>query len=87
MATKISNAEKPKAKINPLLPSLIFFGPFLMVLGLHYPLIYTQFKRPDWLDYGIAIAGVFVLAYGLTLIAWKQVALERRLDELERLKN
>ncbi len=87
MATKISDAEKPEAKIKPILPFLIIFGPFLMVLGLHYPLIYAQFKRPDWLDYGIAIAGVFILAYGLTLMAWKQVALERRLDELERLKS
>ena len=87
MAVRSPQADKPKAKINPFLPTLICFGPIAMWLGFHAPLVYTHLSKPDWLDNGIAITGTFMLTFGLVMIAGKQVVLERRLDELERLKN
>ena len=87
MDAKLSSVKKPLAKINPLLPALICFGPVAMWMGFHAPFIYAHLSKPDWFDNGIAMTGTFMLMIGLVMIASRQVALERRLDELERLKN
>ena len=84
MATKLAAASKNKA--NPLLIAGIVFGPVLILMGLHYPLLFA-IKRPDWFGYGIAVAGTFLLILGLVMMLARQQHLERRLDELERLKN
>ncbi len=86
MAVKPTNVEKPKSKIEPFLPVLIIFGPMFMLMGLHAGLV-TAVRRPDWLDYFTALAGAFMLIFGLVLLKLRQDSLEKRLDEMERLKN
>ncbi len=77
-------ASTNKTKTSPFLIAGIVFGPILMLMGLHYPLL-LETKRPDWFGYGIAVAGTFVLILGLSMLLAKQQKIERRLDELERL--
>lgn len=85
MITKLSNPEKPKPKMEQFLPGLIIFGitlgPFLMVNGLHGPI--TSFAGSG---YVAAVIGYVMLSTSLIWLYRRQVSLEHRLNELERLK-
>ena len=81
MITKLPNSAKTKSKIDDFLPALLSFGPFLMVIGLHGPV-----NSHAWSGFAVAVIGCVMLSIGLTLLFAKQVRMEHRLDELERLK-
>ena len=90
MAIKPLNAAKPKSKIEPFLPSLITGGPLFLWMGLQNG-IQDSVKNPNsllfWLNHGIAMAGLFMLMFGLALLKIRQDRIEKRLDELERLRS
>ncbi|MGI4787313.1 MAG: hypothetical protein ACRYFS_00540 [Janthinobacterium lividum] len=90
MAVKLSNIPKPNQVLERFLPVLITSGPVFLWMGLQDGVntaLQSSGKRPDWLSFGIAIAGFFMLMLGLVALLLKQQRLEQRLTELERLKN
>ena len=90
MATKLTNTEKPKQTLESLLPVLITSGPLFLWMGLQDGIntaLQGTLKGPDWLAMGISTVGFLMLMLVLVALLFKQQRLERRLDELERLKN
>jgi hypothetical protein len=81
MITKLSNSEKPTPWAKQFLPPLITGGPLFMLIGLQSP-IHTF----TWYGYPIAAIGSVMLGAGLVWLFRRQVSLEYRLDELERVK-
>jgi hypothetical protein len=81
MITKLSNSEKPTPWAEQFLPPLITGGPLFMLIGLQSPV------HPfTWYGYPFAVIGCVMLTTGLAWLFRRQVSLEHRLDELERLK-
>lgn len=85
MAVKPTNIEEPKPSVYAFLPLLLGIAPTLTVSGLH--MLLADPKSSTWLGYLTVGAGIFILGYVAVVIFGKQVQLEKRLDELERLKN
>lgn len=83
MAVESSRTDRPKSDINALLPSLLIGGPVWVFMSI----IQGQTSKFDWLVVSFAFIGLAMLILGLTLLLIKQRRLEKRLDELERLKN
>ena len=91
MAIKPLNAEEPKSKIGLFLPALITFGPVILWMGLQGSIDYSV-KDPHapltfWLTHGESVIGLIMLMLGLALLKIRQDRIEKRLDELERLRN
>ena len=82
MISKLPNPEKPKPVLEQVLPVLITFGPFCMVIGL-----YGSIKGFTWSGFPVAVIGYVMLSIGLAWLYRKQTRIETRLDELERLKD
>ena len=84
MATKISDAEKPNSFREALLVPLLTFGPVFIVIGLQGAI---GSQTLHWFGLPFAIIGSGMLSVGLAALYTKQVRIEARLNELERLKN
>lgn len=90
MTVKPLNTAKPKSKIEPFLPVLITSGPLFLWMGLENGIedsVKNPHSMPFWLTHGVAMAGLFMLMFGLVLLKIRQDQLEKRLDELERRRN
>lgn len=88
MAAKLMTAGGPKFGTylsqtrDMFLPSLIIFGPSMMLMGLSHGLI-SGVNNPGW----AATTGTLMLIFGLLALYSKQRHIEKRLEELERMKN
>ncbi len=64
-----------------------------MLAGLHFGIddalsrTHALSNSAEWFNYSVALVGMSMLVYGLALLKSKQDQLEKRLDELEGLKN
>ena len=86
MAAKPSNTEKPQAEINSFLPFILSFGPVLMFSGF-YKAFTNAVGANNLVTVSFEVVGTLLLALGLGMLLANQQRLERRLDELERLRN
>jgi hypothetical protein len=95
MAIELSNVDKPKSKMEPFLPALIAFGPIFLLNGLSNMVdmigLHNSFHSPmsgiNWRGRGEATAGAFMLVIGLVVLKLRQDNIEKRLNELERLRD
>ena len=75
------------AAVAQLIPAVLSFGPFFMVMGLQGMLTTQKHGGTPYLfDYLIALAGVLSLSLGLMFLFARQGRIVQRLDELERQK-
>lgn len=82
MAVEPLNVEKSKSGSNGFWLIPISSAPTIMALGLY---ALANPTSPRWLGYLIAWTAMFMLGLGMAAIFKKQIQLEKRLDELERL--
>jgi len=90
MAVKLSSTNKSKWNVETFLPVLLTSGPLFLWMGLQNGIniaLQSEMKSPSWLEMGESMAGIFMLMLGLLALLLKRRRLERRLDDLERLKS
>lgn len=84
MAVEPLNVENPKPGTHGLWALVLGTAPTITVFGLF---ILNYGGDPRWLGYLTVGTGIFLVCLAVAAILKKQVQLEKRLDELERLKN
>ncbi len=80
MAVKLTNIGKAKLWIDGFLPGLLIAGPYSLLVGA------VKVSEHHHASASLT-GGTIMLVLGLILLKIKQDGIEKRLDELERLKN